>query len=91
MKHHFFGRGTGFPEGNWMRGKSPLGKEWCVYCKEEELWKTETALAENEEQQKMRAFYMAERDTLNEKAQGFPWTWGTEFSTGTPGKIDSGE
>ena len=29
---------------NWMRGKSPLGKEWCAYCKEEELWKTETAL-----------------------------------------------
>ena len=34
---------------------------------------------------------MAERDTLNEEAQEFPWIWGTEFPIGTPGKIDSGE
>ena len=36
---------------NQKRGKPPLGKEQCAYCKEGEHWKTERNTLMNEEAQ----------------------------------------
>ena len=52
MECHFPGSSTRFLEGKYPeeRGKPPLGKEQCTYCKEEGLLKTDCPRLRNKKE-----------------------------------------